>query len=281
MEFFLSIREAGGSLREVALPESGVVRIGRELPAEIVCADGFLSRVHAEIERKGMVFTVRDLDSRNGTLVNGVRVPESVLFHGDTVLAGRTCLRLTVKIDGKQVPGLLSEAPRLPVWQQAIVAKLRETCGFAVLDGARNLDVLDLLKRGGAWFQSLYEGREAVDLAPQGPYLVELVSVPELLPYMMERAWGNAWGVYVGTHASFEELRRHLRRFLTITGEDEQKMLFRFYDPRVLRTFLPTCTAGERAEFFGPVERFAVETAVEGEVLALTRTGEERIGCKT
>jgi hypothetical protein len=37
-------------------------------------------------------------------------------------------------------------------------------------------------------------------------------------------------------------------------------MYFRFYDPRVLRLFLPACTARQRSELTGTeIERFLVE----------------------
>ena len=36
-------------------------------------------------------------------------------------------------------------------------------------------------------------------------------------------------------------LRHHLKGFLRVRGESGQKMMFRYYDPRVLRVYLPTC----------------------------------------
>src|SRR5439155_1286760 len=36
---------------------------------------------------------------------------------------------------------------------------------------------------------------------------------------------------------------------------------FRFYDPRVLRIYLPTCNAAEQQFVFGPVLRFLCEEA--------------------
>jgi hypothetical protein len=45
-------------------------------------------------------------------------------------------------------------------------------------------------------------------------------------------------------------------------------MLFRFYDPRVLRVYLPTCWPGELTRMFGPVESFVMESA-EGNVLQM------------
>ena len=60
--------------------------------------------------------------------------------------------------------------------------------------------------------------------------------------------------------APFEEIRRHLRRFLRVKDERGRRLLFRYYDPIVLAAFLPTCTAAELAEVFGPIDAFLVET---------------------
>jgi hypothetical protein len=48
--------------------------------------------------------------------------------------------------------------------------------------------------------------------------------------------------------------------------------LFRFYDPRVLRAYLPTCDAGELATVCGPAAMFVVE-GERGEVLRFPRPG--------
>jgi len=66
--------------------------------------------------------------------------------------------------------------------------------------------------------------------------------------------------VYLTCDRPFAEVRKHLRRFLTVELEGSSKpVLFRFYDPRVLRVFLPTCTPKEVLEFFGPIKRYVLE----------------------
>ena len=55
----------------------------------------------------------------------------------------------------------------------------------------------------------------------------------------------------------------NFRKFLSVEGPEGEEWYFRYYDPRVLGTYLETCTAGELQNFFGPVEGFEV---VEGEV---------------
>jgi hypothetical protein len=68
------------------------------------------------------------------------------------------------------------------------------------------------------------------------------------------------------TEAPFEELRKHLRRFLIVNGEDGEELYFRFYDPRVFRAFLPACVTEEKTSFFGPVTDFLAESQGSGDL---------------
>jgi len=55
------------------------------------------------------------------------------------------------------------------------------------------------------------------------------------------------------------QLRRHFRELLIVRDDSGRKLVFRFYDPRVLSIYLPTCTGAEARQFFGPVRRMAME----------------------
>jgi general secretion pathway protein E len=74
--------------------------VGRHPECGIHANDDRLSRRHCVVEPCGDGFRVRDLDSRNGTKVNGVRVAERVLRNGDTVDAGGVQLQF---IDPEEV----------------------------------------------------------------------------------------------------------------------------------------------------------------------------------
>jgi len=65
--------------------------------------------------------------------------------------------------------------------------------------------------------------------------------------------------VFVIAATGFEALRRHFRTFLRVRGPEGQVLYFRWYDPRVLRVYLPTCIAAEIAQVYGPVARYVCE----------------------
>jgi phosphoserine phosphatase RsbU/P len=67
-------------------PRGDAVVVGRALDCDLVLSDAFLSRQHARLVRDGGGWRVEDLDSRNGTHVNGERVEgRRPLAPGDVV----------------------------------------------------------------------------------------------------------------------------------------------------------------------------------------------------
>jgi hypothetical protein len=73
----------------------GATTIGRLSGSDILLHDRLVSHHHASIETTPDRITIRDKNSTNGTLVNGVEISETTeLHHGDTVLIGDVLLRL-------------------------------------------------------------------------------------------------------------------------------------------------------------------------------------------
>lgn len=75
--------------------ESEVLSLGRESSNDIQLHDTEVSRRHAELRRSDKTFTVTDLNSSNGTYVNGKRVQGHQLANGDEVQMGGTVMLYT------------------------------------------------------------------------------------------------------------------------------------------------------------------------------------------
>jgi tetratricopeptide (TPR) repeat protein len=75
---------------ESEMPVAGMVRIGRDSQNDLVLDDPSkgVSRFHAEIHDAGGVFTIADLNSRNGIWVDGKRVQRATLANGVAVRLG-------------------------------------------------------------------------------------------------------------------------------------------------------------------------------------------------
>jgi DNA-binding CsgD family transcriptional regulator len=91
------------------------VTIGRAATNEVdLTSDSKASRLHAALERLPAGWCIRDLSSRNGTFVNGVRVDRDRPLHpGDEIRVGNT--RLVFRAERSAAdPGLTEAAERPP-----------------------------------------------------------------------------------------------------------------------------------------------------------------------
>ena len=143
---------------------------------------------------------------------------------------------------------------------------------YAILDGARDPRIrgFALDTRLPAW--CLYRGDLPPALESAAPWLLRLPAGHPALDAFFSRGWGNAWGILLASLAPSRELRRHLRRFLRVRTEEGRILAFRYYDPRVLRAYLPTCNREEIAAFFGPVSAFVAEEEGGGEARFFRRS---------
>ena len=79
--------------REQTIPlDKDVISMGRNQDNTIVVRTEKVSRHHCEIRKSGDNFTVVDLDSRNGTFVNGEKIKEKLLGPGDKISVGEATI---------------------------------------------------------------------------------------------------------------------------------------------------------------------------------------------
>lgn len=132
---------------------------------------------------------------------------------------------------------------------------------YAVLDAARDPAIYRALydHEGALPIRCLYQGDMAVELSEVAPYLVQLDREAPFTSWLLENGWGQSWGILVRSAESFDEVRRHFRKFTVVSTEAGKSLLFRFYDPRVLRMFLPIATPEQLKQLFGIIERYVME----------------------
>lgn len=106
----------------------------------------------------------------------------------------------------------------------------------------------------------LFAGPLKPPLHMVAPYLVRLAPEAALSQAWHREGWGRNWGILCVSASRLDTLRRHLRRFLQAMLPDGDIVLFRFYDPRIFRTYFPTLEAEEKASWFQAVEEYRVET---------------------
>lgn len=76
--------------KSASVAEGNELRVGRGESADLSVMDPNLSRIHFMFTSGTNGWVVRDLNSRNGSQLNGRSVTEAVVVDGDTITAGFT-----------------------------------------------------------------------------------------------------------------------------------------------------------------------------------------------
>lgn len=181
--------------QDLVLEPHAAAIAGRSSDADLVLADDLVSRKHARFHTaRGRVW-VRDLGSRNGTLVNGKPVLHQCLRPGDRIAMGSSLARLEVKDPsevgprageprrrrahevGRSMSGSIEEIPLMDVLQWLATSRktgclkvgddqtgragalhLREgTVYYAEISGQRQLHPEKALLRMLLWEKGMFE----------------------------------------------------------------------------------------------------------------------------
>lgn len=153
-----------------------------------------------------------------------------------------------------------SSLPMPPAVQARLWQEAGDMPAYVILDGAQNLTLLEALHADNSppW-RCLFTGQLEPDMATVAPYLVELEQSSAFTRRLLAEGWGKNWGVYLTSQLALPALWRNVRQQVHVYGPDLESLYFRFYDPRVMRSYLPTCTTQQLTEFFGPVDFYIAE----------------------
>ena len=162
-----------------------------------------------------------------------------------------------------------SPEDRLPRLKELLFAAEEESV-YAVLDGASVPGLLEKLAEAKEEWACLYRGELEPDLAEMAPYLIKLRRESPLTDWILTEGWGHHWGTFATTPVGLEALRRHFRHFLRVKDHTGKVLYFRYYDPRVLQVYLPTCNRLEIQTVYGPITRFIMEDSQTFEPRALS-----------
>ena len=144
----LIVTEADGKSREVPLDKERVT-VGRHADNDIALNDKAVSGHHAVVITILSDSFLEDLDSTNGTLVNGKQVAKHPLSHGDTISIGRNSLRYEAEATGDEEdfektmilrPGQVAAAVGAPKPAPAATAAAAALGGAAPVSGKLRVD---------------------------------------------------------------------------------------------------------------------------------------------
>ena len=151
----------------------------------------------------------------------------------------------------------VDESKQVSVSEFLLERAEKEDCQlYGIVDSARNDEVFRYLVTGDVKYKSLFEDTMDVQSYGVSGFLVECEKESPLFQWMTTEAWGDNCSVFFISKSSFDDLFSHFQKFNRVYLEGDDVVLFRYYDPRVLRTYLPTCNRDEIETFFGKVISF-------------------------
>lgn len=179
-----------------------------------------------------------------------------------------------------------------------------DVCVYALIDGSFCFELYGRLLQIDLSWAHMFQGGMALKEAAHAPYLVALERGHPFTRWLIEEGFGKGWGVFLAasTEAArarygerkkyplFHEptnkervklsqskglsdpiwlIREHFRHFSMVEFESDSDVVnFRYYDPAVLRTYIPTCSNYELMRFFGCVQYFIADGFCEVESLS-------------
>ncbi len=145
--------------------EEAILRLGRDKSSAIHLHDTEVSRHHAEFRRTHRDYTISDLNSSNGTFVNGKRVHQHLLASGDQVQVGATLMLYTgpaQESDGTIGSSVDIAAAAAPDDQSRIIHSVTQSEGSRIFDSQADLPQNSWLARARSNLQVMYRTALAV-----------------------------------------------------------------------------------------------------------------------
>ena len=145
--------------------EEAILRLGRDASSTIQLHDTEVSRHHAELRRSDEDFTVADLNSSNGTFVNGQRIIHHHLASGDQIQVGGTLMLYTGPAgeSGEDLAASIDIAAAQPPEEQSrIIRSVTQEEGSRVFDSQADLPQNSWLARARGNLQVMYRTALAV-----------------------------------------------------------------------------------------------------------------------
>jgi FHA domain len=171
----------------------GTTRIGRSPACPVVIPDPMISREHAEIRYENGAFTIADLGSSHGTVVNGQPVKHAPLFDGTVIRVGHS--ELTFHLAQEAEPTALVGAGGLRTMAAPLAAPPRVQTGAPPAQpGAPAMAPATAAKKAGGKRAWLIGCAIALVIALCGCAAVVVLSMTAGLPFGLDAAFNQALG---------------------------------------------------------------------------------------
>ncbi|PCJ22137.1 MAG: hypothetical protein COB04_01415 [Gammaproteobacteria bacterium] len=133
---------------------------------------------------------------------------------------------------------------------------------YMIVDGAQNPEIMARIEQSDELVSSLYSLDTAPRLKAVGPWILQVQKDEPLAAWIIEQGANQNWFItFSSLGKTLDYLRRQFRRIAIVketsdTDAKDKHLYFRYYDPRVLRTFLPSCSERQRRYIFDDINCF-------------------------
>jgi hypothetical protein len=146
---------------------------------------------------------------------------------------------------------------------------------YAVVDAARDERIYDLV-HDALFPMCLYRTDVVSPLGRAAPYLMPVEHAEKLMEAWRRDGLGQSWGIFLRAGGEQARVLQRLRTFNQAQLPDGRVVVFRWWDPRVFRVYLPTCNADDLTLWFAAVDEYICENA-DGEGFAIYRNSRGKL----
>ncbi|MEZ4390413.1 MAG: FHA domain-containing protein [Polyangiales bacterium] len=284
MNLTMTILSGPHAGHSVQVPMGTPRTFGRDAQADVVLSDPYLNDAHFAVYCEADGARLRDLASQNGTFVNDEPVQDHPLRDGDRVTAGQTLFRVDLSAgvgahdpldDDDLTVELIAAGMRQEPHDRARWALTAEELPlFAVVDVAKNPELLELLNESGDQFCAFDETQDPDALGPTAPFLTALTPSTPSFAALLDLTWGNGQAIFLTSRAPFMDLYAHL--IAQVDWNDDGSLRHPgWWEPRELVELLAQTRGEHLAEFYGPIDALLAEGPDRKLMRRYTRAGDD------
>lgn len=148
---------------------------------------------------------------------------------------------------------------------------------YAVIDGASCPELRFKIYDWEPESSCLWSGDLEPDLEEVAPYMVQLEPNSAFTDWLIKEGWGNHWNIFVESPLDPKAFRKQIRKLLLVRSPEGKSLVFRFYDPRVMDIFVPTCDEEQLEELFEGLSFIYLQSVDSGDFKKFSFDGQALI----
>lgn len=148
---------------------------------------------------------------------------------------------------------------------------------YMIVDAAHDERIFTALSHSQNLHCCLFnEEHIAPELEAVAPHLIKIRHLDDFTNLCLQEGIRHNWLILFSSSAEhIMQLRLHFKHYSLVTNESGREFLFRYYDPRVLPSFISASTSAERGKLFQPLHDFYIPTLQANNNLVLMRFGRQ------